>query len=233
MRCSDWKASNFLEGPKSGWADQAVDFGGHNSRPRQEEDESSSRVQQMMQQPQPPTQRKYIFINGVMKLNPNWNQTQPTPSPAPVQTMTPIPTPTPVLASSSSSTPAPSEPPTLTIPVVEPLQVISSLDDIIQATDAQSDATGVSMQLADTTVRAINNTQGDEYLSQVGAAPATGAGAGAGAGAGNATDSNNVVLEGLTQLFSQYEIPIGLINKLLALADYRLNFIIDDSGSMR
>lgn len=41
------------------------------------------------------------------------------------------------------------------------------------------------------------------------------------------------LLDGLTNLFAKHEIPVGLVNKLLPLAEYdRLNFIIDDSGSM-
>ena len=41
------------------------------------------------------------------------------------------------------------------------------------------------------------------------------------------------LLEELTDYFVQFEVPVGMINKLVALKDYRLNFIIDDSGSMR
>ena len=38
---------------------------------------------------------------------------------------------------------------------------------------------------------------------------------------------------GLTNLFATYEVPIGLLNKLLVLQMYRLWMIIDDSGSMK
>jgi hypothetical protein len=41
------------------------------------------------------------------------------------------------------------------------------------------------------------------------------------------------LLEELTDYFVQFEVPVGMINKVVALKDYRLNFIIDDSGSMR
>lgn len=41
------------------------------------------------------------------------------------------------------------------------------------------------------------------------------------------------LLDELTDYFVQFEVPVGMINKILALKDYRLNFIIDDSGSMR
>lgn len=73
------------------------------------------------------------------------------------------------------------------------------------------------MHLADSTVQAIQRTQSDDYVSQFNLAPA----------------DSNMVLDGLTEAFIQYEVPIGMINKLHALASFRLNFIIDDSGSMR
>ena len=37
----------------------------------------------------------------------------------------------------------------------------------------------------------------------------------------------------LTDYFIVYEVPLGLINKLVELRHYRLNFLIDDSGSMQ
>lgn len=40
------------------------------------------------------------------------------------------------------------------------------------------------------------------------------------------------LLDELMQYFNQYEIPIAMLEKLLALKDYRLEFILDDSGSM-
>jgi hypothetical protein len=142
--------------------------------------------------------RKYIFVNGVMKLNPEFGQA--TPGGGDTATAAAA-VPDSAAASSASG----------------PLQVISSLADVAQATDAQSDATGVPMQLADSTVQAIQNTQSDEYVGQFNVSPSN-------------ADS---VLDGLTEAFIQYEVPIGMINKLQALAAYRLNFIIDDSGSMR
>lgn len=40
------------------------------------------------------------------------------------------------------------------------------------------------------------------------------------------------ILDALTAELSRYEVPIGLLNKLLVLKDYALDFLIDDSGSM-
>lgn len=41
------------------------------------------------------------------------------------------------------------------------------------------------------------------------------------------------LIDGLTKVFAKYEIPIGLMNKLMQLQEYHiLDFMIDDSGSM-
>jgi len=40
------------------------------------------------------------------------------------------------------------------------------------------------------------------------------------------------VLRKLTEEFARYEVPLGLLNKLLILTEWDLHFIIDDSGSM-
>lgn len=37
----------------------------------------------------------------------------------------------------------------------------------------------------------------------------------------------------LTDVFIVYEVPLGIVSKLLELRHYRLNFLIDDSGSMQ
>lgn len=50
---------------------------------------------------------------------------------------------------------------------------------------------------------------------------------------GRAVDPGALV-DGLSQIFEQYEIPIGMVNKLLELStgEYTLVFYVDDSGSM-
>lgn len=40
------------------------------------------------------------------------------------------------------------------------------------------------------------------------------------------------LFDGLSRIFEKYEAPIGLINKLLALSQHNLNFMIDDCSSM-
>lgn len=103
-------------------------------------------------------------------------------------------------------------------PMDTPLAVVSSLSDINEATTLQADATGVPMQIAPSTIAAMENMQDTTYLNEFKSSQDVDGGE---------------LLEGLTEYFIQYEVPVGLLNKLFALKAYRLNFIVDDSGSMR
>ncbi|KXS08981.1 hypothetical protein M427DRAFT_150299 [Gonapodya prolifera JEL478] len=47
----------------------------------------------------------------------------------------------------------------------------------------------------------------------------------------HSTDSIQIV-DGLSKIFSTYEVPIGMLNKLLELNECHLSFLLDDSGSM-
>jgi hypothetical protein len=40
------------------------------------------------------------------------------------------------------------------------------------------------------------------------------------------------IVDGLGAIFERFEAPIGMVNKLLGLSEYKLHFIVDDSGSM-
>jgi hypothetical protein len=44
--------------------------------------------------------------------------------------------------------------------------------------------------------------------------------------------SEGELFEGLSLYFAQYEVPVGLLSKVLKLRDYRINLLVDDSGSM-
>ena len=130
-----------------------------------------------------PAAKKYIFENGVMKLNPEYSKQNG---------VVPIPTQN------------------------QSLAIVSSMDDIGAANDAQSSAVGTSMQLAPSTISSLDIIQDEDYSSQFQVG----------------TDGSEL-LEGLTNYFIEYEIPVGLLNKLMALQFYNLSFLIDDSGSMR
>ncbi len=98
------------------------------------------------------------------------------------------------------------------------LTIVSSMDEAIQATTDCGD----KFKLTESTQQSVEAFQSDAFIQKFGEAPP-----------GGPVIDGGEILDGLTTLFSQYEIPIGLINKLRALSAYRLNFIIDDSGSMK
>ncbi|OGT45521.1 MAG: hypothetical protein A3E83_05605 [Gammaproteobacteria bacterium RIFCSPHIGHO2_12_FULL_41_20] len=126
---------------------------------------------------------KYIFVNGVMRLNPAYQ------------------------GQSSVANPQ------------QALAIVSSASDIAQANEERVRCTGQEMQLAPSTISAMTAMQDRPYLDQFKTS--------------QPMDGGDL-LDGLYSLFEKYEVPIGLVNKLLTLTSYdQLDFIIDDSGSMR
>lgn len=129
--------------------------------------------------------KKYIFENGVMKLNPEYQK-------------------------ETGAAPAPAGD--------KPLAIVSSMGDVGEASTAQMESTGTTLQLSESTVASMEMIQDEEFTNQFQVS--------------GGLDGSDL-LEGLTNYFIQFEIPVGLVNKLMALQFYNLNFIIDDSGSMR
>jgi hypothetical protein len=126
---------------------------------------------------------KYIFENGIMKLNPKYG---PTPGTAPQ-----------------------SLPNALAVP--------QTTNDIFAGNEAYAKATGQNMEMSETFVQSFTIVQDDYYLKQF----------------NSATNLDGAkIIDELCTVFAKYEIPIGLMNKLLALHQYVLHFLIDDSGSM-
>ncbi|MBA3660321.1 MAG: hypothetical protein H0W64_01190 [Gammaproteobacteria bacterium] len=130
---------------------------------------------------------KYIFENGVMKINPEFkaqqvNQGQP-----------------------STTNP-------------NALAIVSSMDDVLVASEQQKRLTQRPIQLSDATTSSIDIMQSSDFTNkfQVGQM------------------QSGDCIDGISKIFSQYEVPLGLVNKLLTLSQmgYKLNFIVDDSGSM-
>jgi hypothetical protein len=103
--------------------------------------------------------------------------------------------------------------------ISQPLAVVSSMNDVFSASEAQQTAIGTQMQLADSTVASMEIMQDQEFVSNLQA------------NGGTEIDGGEF-LDQLSEYFTQYEVPVGMINKLMALQLYRLDFIIDDSGSM-
>lgn len=133
-------------------------------------------------------QPRYIFENGVMKLNPAYQVSPGQPF---------------------QSTVAKPE---------EALAIVSSTEQVMIATEVQTTVTSSPMVIAPTAVQAMQVMQDPDYLGRFNAPQSLDGGQ---------------MLDGLSRLFSQYEIPIGLMYKMMALSNYHLDFIIDDSGSMQ
>lgn len=131
-------------------------------------------------------EKKYIFENGVMKINPAYKAEQAKQG-------------NPSTVDSSA------------------IAVVSSTSDITEASETQQKATGEPMHLSESTTSSMEILQDEEFLDKFQSPKPIDGG---------------VLLDKLTNIFAKYEVPIGLINKLLALESYRLNYIIDDSGSM-
>lgn len=108
--------------------------------------------------------------------------------------------------------------PTTLLDSKKSLAIVSSTTDIQEASEIQKQATGKPMQLSTSTVASMEIMQDQDYLNQFQIKE-------------QKLDGGDM-LDGLSSIFSQYEVPIGLINKLLSLSEYHINFIIDDSGSM-
>jgi len=135
--------------------------------------------------------KKYLFDNGVMKLNPEyaaWKAAQ-------------------------DDSPAPPAQPADQVP----LAVVSSMDDVAVASEQQLEATGTNFQLAESTTATMETMQEEEFTNEF-------------EQPGGVDGSE--LLDGLTEYFVKFEVPLGLINKLMALKQYDLRFIVDDSGSM-
>lgn len=134
-------------------------------------------------------EKKYIFVNGVMKLNPNYGS-----------------------GTAGGGAVAPQ-----TTSAPGSLAVVTCATDIIQADEAQMAATGKHGKVSDSTAATLEMISDESYSE--------------GFESTTAIDAGEIV-DKLGEIFTKYEVPIGLLNKLLVLMMYRLYFIIDDSGSM-
>jgi len=124
---------------------------------------------------------KYIFENGVMKLNPAY------------------------LAATNQTT-------TVANPS-EALAVLSSTTDVMELQEKNN----YQVTMSDASISSMEMMMGDVGFAQ----------------AFNASSiDSNQVMDDLTRTFARYEIPIGMINKLLALMEYKMKFRLDNSASM-
>ena len=129
--------------------------------------------------------KKYIKINGVMKMNPEykrWKESQ-----------------------SGGGAPAT----TVARPDVA-LPVVSSMEDH----EKLNSDLGAEVPLSESTNATIEMMQEPEISLEAGMQP-------------------DVMVDALGGVLAKYEVPMGLMNKLMMLSEYQsLEFIIDDSGSM-
>lgn len=136
-----------------------------------------------------PPPKKYVKINGVMKMNPEykmWKDAQATGDGAPPRT--------------------PVNP--------QSLPVVTNMEDHEALNDVSTSTGGAEVPLSESTNATIEMMQEPEISVEAGMQPDT------------MVDELGVVL-------NKYEVPMGLMNKLMMLSEFEsLEFLIDDSGSM-
>jgi len=131
--------------------------------------------------------KKYIKINGVMKMNPEfkrWKESQNGGRPA------------------------------TTVASSQALPIVTNMEDHMQLNDDITSAGGKEIPLAESTNATIEMMQEPEISMGAGMSPET-------------------MVDELGAILNKYEVPFGLMNKLMMLSEYQvLEFMIDDSGSM-
>lgn len=134
--------------------------------------------------------KKYIKINGVMKMNPDykrWKDSQ--------------------VAQTTGVVPVAAAAPTN----LNALPVVSSMEDHMKLNEDLN----TNIPLAESTDATIEMMQEPEISLEAGMQP-------------------DEMVDQLGSVLEKYEVPIGLMNKLMMLSEYAsLEFIIDDSGSMQ
>lgn len=100
------------------------------------------------------------------------------------------------------------------VPTSSPaLAIVSNQQDIQEFSQELANHNDRPLALPKSTTNAIEEMESPDYCS-------------------NFAPTEGTLFDKLTDFFIIYEVPIGLISKLLRLKDFRLNFMIDDSGSM-
>eukprot|EP00339_Tiarina_fusa_P025096 CAMPEP_0117018776 /NCGR_PEP_ID=MMETSP0472-20121206/14478_1 /TAXON_ID=693140 ORGANISM="Tiarina fusus, Strain LIS" /NCGR_SAMPLE_ID=MMETSP0472 /ASSEMBLY_ACC=CAM_ASM_000603 /LENGTH=165 /DNA_ID=CAMNT_0004723527 /DNA_START=170 /DNA_END=664 /DNA_ORIENTATION=- len=131
--------------------------------------------------------KKYVKINGVMKLNPEYKKWKAAQGGPPATTV----------ANSDQALP-----------------IISSMEDHEKLNDAVTATGEPEINLSESTNATIEMMQEPEISLEAGMTPDT-------------------MVDELGAILNKYEVPMGLINKLMMLSEFEsLEFIIDDSGSM-
>jgi len=131
--------------------------------------------------------KKYVKVNGVMKLNPEYKRWKASQGGAPATTV----------PNSDQALP-----------------IVSSMEDHEKLNEAATQYGGAEVPLAESTNATIEMMQEPEISIEAGMTADT-------------------MVDELGSILNKYEVPMGLMNKLMMLSEYEsLEFIIDDSGSM-
>lgn len=132
--------------------------------------------------------KKYVRINGIMKMNPEfkkWKEAQSGGAPATTVRN-----------------------PDIALPIVTNMEDHEELNDAVVAVG------GAEVPLAESTNATIEMMQEPEICQEAGMMP-------------------EEMVDKLGAVLNKYEVPMGLMNKLMMLTEYEaLEFIVDDSGSM-
>jgi hypothetical protein len=141
--------------------------------------------------------KKYVKVNGVMKLNPEykkWTEAQN--------------------STGGGGTGGVFVPTTSVINSDKALPIVSSMADHEMLSEASVTSGGQEIPLAESTSATIEMMQEPEISLEAGMTPDT-------------------MVDELGAIMNKYEVPMGLMNKLMMLSEFdSLEFILDDSGSM-
>ncbi len=144
-----------------------------------------------------PVEAKYITVNGVMKKNPKYVALGVTPSAPPLTVATAE-----AIAVNTSNA---------------PLAVVSSVEDVMEASGIQAQHARISVPMADSSASTIEMLQDEDMLTKY---------------KSRCTLDGGELLDKIGEIFAKYETPLGMVNKLMMLTEYNLDFIVDDSRSM-
>jgi hypothetical protein len=149
----------------------------------------------------------FKFVNGVMVKEPEATAAS---APVPVAIAVPLP--------SSSAT---KRAPPVAVATAPPMAVVCNTEQLYEATLA-ADMAGITLKTDPKTVATLERFADQDFslteFAQKYQSP-------------DSVDGQDILFK-IGRLFAKYEIPIGLLSKVVELSNYNINFIIDDSGSM-
>lgn len=98
----------------------------------------------------------------------------------------------------------------------ESITIVSSVNDTFEAKNAFQIMLGRPMELSDATISSLDIIQDSRFTDEF-----------------NTKVAPGEIVDRLTESFADYQIPLGLINKLLQLSEFHIQIIISDDDSMQ